>query len=396
MPPAVERTGKTDAEYLFGTEEDWLHGDGSTRARRQLAERIAKRVVRNNQAAQSKARLLDLEEILSNPGALEQPDAVAPRLAWFGRVTLLAGREKSGGKSTLLTAAAAAVTQPRRTQFLGEDVIPGEVLWVSSDQEHASDIARRAVRFGAHPAWFHVMWPGDHPFEELQHVAGWLEPILIVVDSLANFAIDVEDSHSADAWPKVLLPLIELARKGHAIVVVHHATKSTGQYRDSTAIGANVDAILQVQPVADHDSWRRIEGKGRWEIDDFTVDLDGDGYRLVSGTEVAADSKQGKARQELHAALGEQELTAKEVAARLGISKSTAERRLKADPLVTHRLDEQTHLYRVTLSPPVSPHTAAPLHGACGDAVVDPGRVTASNRVNDVVTRLEGDDDLPF
>src|SRR2546426_5012104 len=45
------------------------------------------------------------------------PAAIVPRLAFRGRVTLLVGREKLGGKSTLLTAGAAAVT--RATDFLG-------------------------------------------------------------------------------------------------------------------------------------------------------------------------------------------------------------------------------------------------------------------------------------
>src|SRR3989442_1659644 len=72
--------------------------------------------------------LRSLAELLTDPDALKPPEAVVPRLAYRGRVALIAGREKLSGKSTLLTAGAAAVT--RGTDFLGERCAAGQVLWV--------------------------------------------------------------------------------------------------------------------------------------------------------------------------------------------------------------------------------------------------------------------------
>src|SRR6185437_3394504 len=48
-----------------------------------------------------------LPEILADPELLKVPPVVMPRLAWRGRVSLLAAREKSG-KTTLVGAGAAA------------------------------------------------------------------------------------------------------------------------------------------------------------------------------------------------------------------------------------------------------------------------------------------------
>lgn len=53
--------------------------------------------------------VVSLAEVLADPDAGKPPECVAPRIAWGGRVTLLAAREKAG-KSTLASAIAAAVS----------------------------------------------------------------------------------------------------------------------------------------------------------------------------------------------------------------------------------------------------------------------------------------------
>src|SRR5437899_10234157 len=84
--------------------------------------------------------LRSVAQLLDDPDALKPPRAIVPRLAWHGRLVLLSGREKLSGKSTLMTAAAAAVTdalmfpetEADERQFLDGPVDPGSVLWVSS------------------------------------------------------------------------------------------------------------------------------------------------------------------------------------------------------------------------------------------------------------------------
>jgi len=58
-----------------------------------------------------------LAEILADPDVIRPPVALVPRMAWTGRVTLLAAREKIG-KSTLAGAAVAALSSGVR--FMGE------------------------------------------------------------------------------------------------------------------------------------------------------------------------------------------------------------------------------------------------------------------------------------
>jgi len=231
-----------------------------------------------------------LAQLLEDPDALKPPEAMVPRLGYRGRTTLLFAREKAG-KSTLMTAGAAALTGG--VDFLGERCSPRSVLWVSADQEHASEIAQRAVRFGADPARFHVLWPraaiadlmatldGLHPF-----------PGLIVIDTLAAFARVSDPSQSAE-WPDVLLPLVRVARDLDAAVVIdHHAKKSEGGgYRDSTAIGALVDLLLEIRIDIGNPARRTVSALGRWPMPNFAVDLVGDHYQLVAADELSLDAR---------------------------------------------------------------------------------------------------------
>jgi RecA-family ATPase len=67
-----------------------------------------------------------LRDLLQRPELLHPPPVVVPRLAWEGRITLLAAPEKPG-KSTLLGQAVAAVAQGH--DFLGDPVEQGVTLW---------------------------------------------------------------------------------------------------------------------------------------------------------------------------------------------------------------------------------------------------------------------------
>jgi len=235
--------------------------------------------------------LRTLAQLLTDPDALRPPEAVVPRLAYRGRVGLLVGREKLSGKSTLLTAAEAAVT--RDAEFLDGRCAGGSVLHVTADQEHAGDVIRRAVRFGAQADRFHVLWP-RHGFADLVAALDRLDPfpVLVVVDTLANF-VRVADPHSSGEWPNVLMPLVRVARDlPTAVVLSHHATKQAdGGYRDSTAIGALVDYILELQPDPGNATRRTVKALGRWPMPNFVMDLLGDTYQLVAGGELSLDAR---------------------------------------------------------------------------------------------------------
>jgi len=166
------------------------------------------------------------------------------------------------------------------------------VLWVTADQEHAGEIAQRAVRFGADPTHFQVLWPRE-PFADLQAAVERVAPVLVVIDSLANF-VRVEDPHSAGEWPDVLLPLVSLARdRDLAVAIVHHANKTEGRgYRDSSAIGACVDVLLELQADTATSTRRNAKVIARWPAAaNFAVELVGDRYELVAGGELGVEAR---------------------------------------------------------------------------------------------------------
>lgn len=213
-----------------------------------------------------------LSEILEDPDITRPPEVVVPGLAWRERVTLLAAREK-GGKSTLVGAAAAALSAG--SPFVGEDVEAGTVLWVSLE-EHMSEITRRFVQFGADPERIAIANSFQNPLEDIPGICLEVEPALIVWDTLGAFADAVStrtiDPNDSSAWTRVVRWITTLTREmDTASLILHHSRKSDGKYRDSTAIGANVDVILEM--FGDGGGPRKLKGVGRWLIEDMEVTL---------------------------------------------------------------------------------------------------------------------------
>jgi hypothetical protein len=230
-----------------------------------------------------------LSTILADPAALEPPALVIPRLAWRGRTTLLAAREKAG-KSTLATAAAAAVSQG--VLWLGDATTPGTVLWVALE-EHVSDLAARFHDWQADAARIHVidsLWGLDEPMDALHAEACAVMPTLLVVDTLSAL-VDATgarpDPGSSTAWTPIMSALTRIARDTDAAVVhLHHARKSDGAYRDSSAIGAGVDAIVEMADGPDADV-RVLRVRARWQVGDYSIRLAGEPgakrYELATG-----------------------------------------------------------------------------------------------------------------
>lgn len=222
-------------------------------------------------------RARTLRECLEDPEILNPPVAVIPFLAWPGRITLIVGREKSG-KSTLVGQAAAALSSGG--DFLGSLMSEGRVLWLALD-EPTQDLVQRLNRFEANPDTVLVA-DGEADPKELLRLVESFAPGVLVIDCLANLgAGTITEPGNAMQWGEVFGHLRALAKRtGVAIVLIHHSKKDGSGYRDSTAIGAQVDMILTIQPNGDAETRRGINVKGRLPQRSFSVDYQQDRYVL--------------------------------------------------------------------------------------------------------------------
>lgn len=216
-----------------------------------------------------------LADVLDDPEALAPPEVVVPRFAWRERVTLFAAREKLG-KSTTARAGTAAVTTGR--PFLGSPPATGRVLYVGLE-EHVADVARGLQEFQAFPEAVFIMDRVRDPFDDLEAATADTEPALVVIDTLSALVESLGlDPGSSSDWTPVMARLTRLARdQAVAVLLLHHGTKKDGKYRDSTAIGAGVDVILEMSEGAES-SMRTVKARARWPVDDF-------GLRLVNGSD---------------------------------------------------------------------------------------------------------------
>ena len=114
-----------------------------------------------------------------------------------------------------------------------------------------------------------------------------LRPTLVIIDTLAALVEhlnDRPDPGSSTAWTPIMVALARIARDTNAaVVLLHHARKSDGKYRDSSAIGAGVDAIIEMSEGSGDRSVRHLRVRARWPVDDYSIRLIENRFELASG-----------------------------------------------------------------------------------------------------------------
>ncbi len=232
-----------------------------------------------------------LDEVWENDEMMAPPPPVVPYLAWQSRSTLLAAREKSG-KSTLTGYMAAQVSCGG--DFLGEPCERGHVLIVGLE-EFIGDTARRLKQFGANGKMVSLVdrFAGP-PAERLAELAGHIEaikPVLVIVDSLVAYSQgSISDANNATQTQNVVQGLTDLAHKrAVALIIIHHARKADGKYRDSSAIGGAVDIIAEVFPPEENTdpTRRRVRPIGRVPARGVDFRYENNVYSLVDGNHTA-------------------------------------------------------------------------------------------------------------
>ena len=221
-------------------------------------------------------KFITLAELRQHPEQLRAPEAVVPYLAFAGRVTLLAGREKLG-KSTLASAAVAALSRGR--QFLGASTTEGTAIWLALE-EHPYEVDERFDRYRANPERVVIAIRPSDPLSGLERAVEKFKPSLVVVDSLVRLAEgSVTEAGSATQWQPLLSRICNLAHRvgGPAVILVHHARKKDNRYRDSTAVGAACDVIAEMYGRPPHPGIRMVDLRGRFPLTNLAWRLREDG-----------------------------------------------------------------------------------------------------------------------
>jgi putative DNA primase/helicase len=250
----------------------------------------------SSERMEQQCALWTLREWLAHPELLLPPPALVPRIAYAGRITLLAAREKIG-KSTILAQMGVALTAGKPFLF-GEALPLIPVLWYCLD-EALADCIRRFRILGA--GLDHLTITDRRPTAiEMAADIAFCGARLVVIDTLAElWRGRIKSENDADEIGRFLDPYVRSAREtGVALVLPHHKAKSDVDYRGSGAIGAKVDIILDMRrqgrrasgPTVNHgdqddeiDDGRRIlEGRGRG-VPHFVERLAFDGQEYSRG-----------------------------------------------------------------------------------------------------------------
>ncbi|MFA7286953.1 MAG: AAA family ATPase [Patescibacteria group bacterium] len=254
----------TGPGYDFGTNHDSLRM-ARIQGERTMEEINVDKLLNDDQSSDEEEKIVKrpytLAEILAGGYEPQPLEVVGEWFSWRKRITLVVGREKYSGKSTLCTfEAMAAMKRGLR------------VMWISPD-EPQEDIVYRFVKAGAPTYSTQLFIVGDamvpSSWKQLAQFVADVRPDLIILDSIHSlFPLlsekgTVPDSSESAAWQKLVSCLRPLAIAIDAAVVwIHHANKATSLSSGSIGITAGVDIIINVG-TSRKDNRRTLQYLGR-------------------------------------------------------------------------------------------------------------------------------------
>jgi hypothetical protein len=298
-----------------------------------------KAVPSGQKAVPSKLKVLDVEHMLSTEPP-PVPWVIEPLLV-AGCVTMVAGREGQG-KSMLALALASAIGHG--ASIAGLDCQAGTVVYV--DAENGEREAHRRVR-GLGVKAGTLTYVEAQGFNLAQHITlledlvAEHKPSVLILDSLRSLApgLDENDSKQAEA---AVRPVSRLAQtQGIPVLLLHHAGKGGHEYRGSTAIGAAVELGFTLSR-HDEDPDKRTRRKlACWksrpapEPEERWISMGShDGLITLAEAEpfVVERARPRNNHVDEVLALREQGVSIRQIAERIGVSKSSVERILKDCP----------------------------------------------------------------
>lgn len=194
-----------------------------------------------------------------------------------GGVTLLNALWKAG-KSTLLTHLIRAF-DGRGDHFLGREIVPSRVLYVSEEHQDIWAERRDELNIGDHVG----MITREHlPFRGRSSPAQWVQLIADVTKAVTEYRFDVvvfdtlskiwpvREENDAGQVEDALMPLWGITNTGAALVLVHHNRKSGGKdftgARGSGGLPAFAETIIEFGHNSDDrkDRKRLLNSGGRY------------------------------------------------------------------------------------------------------------------------------------
>jgi len=211
----------------------------------------------------------------------------------------IAGQPKIG-KSFMALQLAHSVSTGR--PFLGREVVSGPVLYVALE-DGLSRLQSRLQMAGWEPNNNHVHFLFELPpldkggLGYLSEQIEELNPVLVIVDSLAAAKSGGVDENEASDIAELAYPLSNLSRDADlTMTVVHHHKKSaTGDpgrdLRGSSAFFAALDGLLSLYRERNAPEAKlSIDGRD-CDVDDLSLEWTGSGWAYIGGVEVMEERK---------------------------------------------------------------------------------------------------------
>lgn len=154
------------------------------------------------------------------------------------------------------------VAEGRVLYLIGEaprQLVDRGAAWAKANRTTLAEIGEKVVTLAA----AFPLVDGSPAVDELLEIVEEIAPSVIVVDTLARFAVGLEENSATDMG-KLVAVLDRIRRvSGAAVIVVHHTTRGASHGRGSTALLGAVDSELLVEadPDADEAEPRRIRVK---------------------------------------------------------------------------------------------------------------------------------------
>lgn len=333
IPPIIWEGGDDFEMYYGGSLETWLASELAQLGEHEGAFDFAA-IVRDLREGLDEQRVQWLEiqsmvglaathgvgepaKLLRSRAPKEQ-DWLVPGLFFRGGVTLIGGREKISGKSTIVFSLVGALERNEATMFGDAYGRPLRTLIISEEPEYA--IVDKLNRFDLNDAWIvqDSYWPlerfGDgsarerwaRKLEQVEKLAHAIEAELVVIDPLSRIA-EVDDEAGRELGSRAEAVGNMAARSGLAVVIVHHNNKRTDaavedRMRGSTSLTAAVEQIVQVDRRSKkHPRQRTADSYGRVEASNWTKTYEL-GLDTITYTEIdviAANEEESKQDLEL-------------------------------------------------------------------------------------------------